>query len=563
MRSILAACSLALVGCSRDLPAPIPHGGSPEPRRGGILELATFADVRAIDPANVSDGLAPQILETLFAGLIDYDAKGEIVPDLAERWSIEDEGKTFRFVLREGARFHDGSEVTAEDVKRSVERALHPTAPNPYSSYFTNLVGYADLAAKKADTLPGVVVEGRHVVAFHLREPDATFLPLLAMPMLRPVCESGGTRYSDRWHPCGAGPFELPRGGWQRGHSLTVRRHEGHWRGGRTWLDGVRWTFHVNQSSQTFKFLRGDLDVAREFASPDLLRLQADPRWTPFGEYELDKQVIGEAMNVEMPPFDNVEIRRAVASALDRDAIRKIRAGSLRPASQLVPPGVFGFDESLEGQRFDLGAALEHMRRAGYPFDPVTKTGGWPSAVPYVVYKASVQEFIGQVVQQQLARIGIRIELEVVNYPTFIALRGRRHATAFGSGFWTQDFPDALSFLEPLFHSKSIAQEDSNNWSFYSNARFDELVDRAHRELDGTRRKQLYSQAQAILVDDAPWAFDQSFRFYTQRQPYVRGYRTHAMWSNDLTDTWIDRVRPSIALFTRPRAAFALLGEGK
>jgi ABC-type transport system substrate-binding protein len=561
MRWTLAACSLALVGCSRELPAPMTDAGTAEPHRGGILELATFADVRAVDPANVADGLSPQILETLFAGLIDYDANGAIVPDLAERWSIEDEGTTFRFVLREGARFHDGSEVTADDVKRSVERALHPTAPNPYSSYFTNLVGYGELTSKKAESLSGVVAEGRYVVSFHLREPDATFLPLLAMPMLRPVCPSGTARYSDRWHPCGAGPFKLPPSGWEHGHSLTVVRHEGYFRAARTWLDGVRWTFHVNPASQTFKFLRGDLDIIREFPSPDLLRFQADARWAPFGELESDKQVIGEAMNVEMPPFDNVEIRRAVASALDREAIRKIRAGSLRPASQLVPPGVLGFDESLSGQRFDLDRALDHMRRAGYPFDPKTKTGGWPGVVPYVVYKASVQEFIGQVVQQQLARIGIRIELKLVSYATFIALRGRRHATAFGSGFWTQDFPDAISFLEPLFHSKSIASEDSNNWSFYSNGRFDELVDRAHRELDVSRRKRLYSEAQSILVDDAPWAFNQTFRFYTERQPYVRGYRTHAMWSNDLTETWIDRARTSLALFTGPRAAVALLGE--
>lgn len=561
MRSILARLSLlALVACGRELPAPVPSAESAAPTRGGILELATYADMRAIDPANVVDGLAPQVVAAMFAGLVDFDGAGKVVPDLAESWTVDDDGTTFRFTLRPGVRFHDGDEVTAEDVKRSAERALHPSSPNPYASYLSSLVGFEAFSAKKADALEGITVQGRYVVAFHLRAPDATFLPLLAMLPLRPVCKSGGSRYSDTWRACGAGPFKLMEGGWVRGTSLLLVRHDGYFRPGLPYLDGVRWTFHQNQTTQTFKFVRGELDVFRDFLSVDLMKFQADPRWQPFGEYEPEKQIIGEAMNVEVPPFDNVEIRRAVAAALDREAIRKIRAGSLRVANQLVPAAVFGHEPSLAGQSFDLARALEHMRKAGYPYDPVTQTGGWPHPVPYVAYKAGLQEFMGQVVQQQLARIGIRLELRIVNYPTFMALRGRRRASAMGPGLWTEDFPDALSFLEPLFHSSSIAEEDSNNWSFYANPRFDDLVTRAKRELDDGRRKKLYDAAQTILVDEAPWAFSQSFRFYIQRQPYVRDFHSHPMWSADMKATFLDRVRSP--LFTE-HGVRALLGASR
>src|SRR5262249_17882534 len=125
--------AMSVAGCSTEIPAPIPAAteGSPPPRRGGVVTVASFGDIRAIDPANISDGPVPQILEALFAGLVDYDHDGKIVPDLAERWTVEDGGRTFRFFLRKGVRFHDGDEVTAEDVRRSVERALHPSAPNP------------------------------------------------------------------------------------------------------------------------------------------------------------------------------------------------------------------------------------------------------------------------------------------------------------------------------------------------------------------------------------------------------------------------------------------------
>jgi peptide/nickel transport system substrate-binding protein len=112
-----------------------------------------------------------------------------------------------------------------------------------------------------------------------------------------------------------------------------------------------------------------------------------------------------------------------------------------------------------------------------------------------------------------------------------------------------------------MFHSKAISAEDSNNWSFYSNPRFDELVDRAHEELDPTRRQTLIHDAQAILIDDAPWAFTTTFRYYTQRQPYLKDHRTHPMWQHDLRSVWLDRAAGPIgarAIFS-PNALGALL----
>jgi ABC-type transport system substrate-binding protein len=558
MRSIRAKASavglglvlgLAGAGCSPELPAPIPsaHPESATPRRGGMVTSASFGDIRALDPANMGDGLVNQILQSVFAGLVDYDLEGKIQPDLAERWATSDDGKSIRFVLREGARFHDGEEVTADDVKRSIERALHPSAPNPYSAYFGSIVGYADFTEKKAEHLEGVTVEGRYVVTIRLDQPDAAFLPLLAMHPLRPVCKSGGTRYVDTWHACGAGPFKLPPGGWDRGRQITLVRHEGYFRPGLPYLDAVRMLFHVNFNAQRFKFVSGDLDILRDFLAPDLLKFQADPRWKPYGEYEVDKQIGGIAMNTEMPPFDNVEIRRAVASALDRDKLRLIRAANLRAADRPVPPGVEGYDPNLTGQRYDYAAALEHMKRAGFPYDPVTQTGGWPHVIPYLAYAQSLDEYMAQVSQQQLAKIGIRLDIRIVNYPAYIALRGRRGEVPLGPGFWQMDYPEAGSFLEPLFTSRAINDADSNNWSFYKNRRVDELVDHAKHELDLDRRKKLYSEAQTIICDEAPWAFTHFYRFYAQWHPYLHEYRPHPIFTTDLRRSWIDRATGPVA----------------
>ncbi len=554
MRSIRARISALVVGLacggySAELPAPIPsaHPDRATPARGGMLTSSSFGDIRTLDPANIGDGIVVQVLQSMFAGLVDYDLDGTLKPDLAERWTTSEDGRSIRFVLREGARFHDGEEVTADDVKRSVERALHPSAPNAYSAYFASLTGYADFVAKKTEHLDGVTVEGRYVVTFHLDSPDAAFLPLIAMHPLRPVCRSAGTRYVDTWHACGAGPFKLLPGGWDRGRQITLVRHDGYFRPGLPYLDGVRFLFHVNLNAQRFKFLRGDVDVLRESLAPDLQKFQADPRWRPYGEYEVEKQLGGIAMNTEMPPFDNIEIRRAVSSALDRDKLRLIRAANLRAADRPVPPGVEGHDPHLRGQRYDYAAALEHMKRAGFPYDPLTQTGGWPHRIPYLVYAQSLDEYMAQVSQQQLAKIGIRLDIRIVSYPAFIALRGRRRQVPFGPGSWQQDYPEAGSFLEPLFTSKSINEEDSNNWAFYKNPRVDDLVERAKHELVPDRRRKLYSEAQEIICDEAPWAFTHFYRFYAQWHPYLHNYRPHPMWTTSARSIWIDRATGPVA----------------
>ena len=558
-------CLLFLFGCSSKLEPPIPaaHPDDPTPRRGGILTVATFGDLRSLDPAALNDGLGPLVLESILAGLVDFDRDGKMVTDLAESYRVEDEGKTIRFVLRRGVKFHDGEELTAEDVKRSTERSLSPSAPNPYSSYFSALEGYDAFHDGKTEHLEGVKIEGRYQVSYRLLRADSTFLPLLGMHLLRPVCKSAGWKYQDTWLPCGAGPFKLAPNGWDRGRQVDLVRHDGYFKPGQPYLDGVRFLFHVNQMSQRFRFMRGELDIYRDLTAPDLLALRADPRWSPFGEFETPKQIGGESMNCEIAPFDNVEVRRAVASALDRDAITMVRASNLTPCGGPIPSGMPGFDPTFVGQTYDYAAALEHMKKAGYPYDPVTKKGGWPKPIPYLVYKQGLYEFTAQVVAQQLAKIGIRIELRLVNYPTYLAVRGRRHEAAMGPGFWQNDYPDAMSFLEPLFSSKSINDGDSNDWSFWSNPRYDELIEQGRRELDPDRRKGIYREASEIVADQAPWAFTIQYRWFSQRQPYVRDWYPHPMWTHELSGTFVDRSGGPLAAgkFFSKDAFAALVGS--
>jgi ABC-type transport system substrate-binding protein len=322
---------------------------------------------------------------------------------------------------------------------------------------------------------------------------------------------------------------------------VDVVRHDAYFRPGRPYLDGVRIATSMNPMAQRFRFLQGEIDFLRDKTGPDEARFQNDPRWKALGDDEGDRQVTGEAMNVEMPPFDNVEIRRAVAAAIDRDHYRLIRPGNLAPANQPIPPAVPGHDPTIAGQRYDYAAALEHMRRAGYPYDPATGIGGYPRVVQYVVYDDGMPRFTAQILQQELAKIGIRVEIKLVSYAAFVALSHRRRQLAFAFGSWSQDYPDASDFLDVLFSTSSINEDESENQSFYSNARLDDLLKRAREELDAPTRARLYRQASELVCDEAPWAFTHYFHYWTVKQPYLRGYRPHPVEVMYMAGTWLDR----------------------
>jgi ABC-type transport system substrate-binding protein len=545
--ALVAACVL---GCSEPAAKPLAAGGGTEPTRGGELHLAAFADIKSLDPAIAGDTLTGEMVELLFAGLVDFDDRGQVVPDLAERFERSDDGLVYRFFLREGLRFHDGSPLTAADCKRTIDRALHPDTPSSFAAFYDRIVGFDDYQARKTDHLEGVTVEGERVLAVRLREPDAAFLPVFAMQALRPVCPSAGDRYDDTWQPCGAGPFKLDS--WDRGRSIRVVRFDGWREPGKPYLDALTYTYSMGTITQRFKFEQGDLDIDRELLLADTFRYQSDPAWKPLGAYDVIPSIGAEEMNVEMPPFDNVEVRRAVAAAIDREQYRMLKTSALIPLERVLVPILGGDDPAFPKQKYDYEAALEHMRRAGYPYDPKTGQGGWPKTITYPIYKQGLYEYSAQVIQQQLARIGIRIELKVVSYPTYLAMTKRRGTVALAPGGWAQDFPDPSDFFDPVFATNQINDEDSNNGSFYSNPKLDELLVRGRRELDPKVRKKIYDDADAIICDEAPWAMEYQYQYYGVHQPYVKGLRWSAVWPNYVRDVWLDKPHKTAS---RARAA--------
>jgi ABC-type transport system substrate-binding protein len=556
----LLAVAAALLGSIACRKPSSPKGRRSEnntPTHGGILRLATYSDLRTLDPAVAFDTETQPFLELLFAGLVDYDEDGKLVGDLAERWELSPDGKTYRFFIKKGVRMHDGSELTADDVKRSTERALHPTTPCPAIAFFEKLEGLEAYQAGKAESLSGVIVEGPHVVTYKLTAIDATFLAVLAMPFLRPTCKSAGTRYDDNFqtNACGAGPFMIDS--WQPGRYLRLKRHTQYFVPDHPYLDGIEMRMDVSRLTQRFTFMSGEQDaILNEFERPGALYFLTHPEWSKYVFSTTDAAVFGDFMNVEMKPFDDVRMRKAVASALNRPNLQKYFEGWAVVTGHLLPPHIPGYDPNYPfAQKYDLQKARALMAEAGYPYDPATGKGGYPETIQYYASEGESAVRYAQILQYDLAQIGIRIEVKETSFAQWQALTGRPKTTSFGSAGWNLDYPDPSDFFEPIFISRAIAEEESQNHAFYRNPHLDDLVDRAHVELDEKKRLAMYFEAEKIVCDDAPW----SFAYYPLRlelfQPWVRGYKPHPIIPKFFKETWIDAQGKS--------STSALLGPGK
>ncbi len=539
--------ALLLAGCSTKVAPPIGKVRDIPPERGGVLRAAFYTDVRTLDSAIAFDTGSSTIEELIYDMLVNYDEHGKIVPQLAERIEVSPDGKRYTFPLRHGILFQDGAELKADDVKRSIERSLHQKTPCPVPSYYDHIEGYAAYHDGKTESLSGVKVDGDYQVTITLSSPDATFLHLMALPVVAPLCKSAGKLYDRNFssQPCGAGPFKVVK--FENGQIIKMVRHEGYWQKGKPYLDGIDWYLSMQSFTQRFKFEEGDLDYIRELSDADGILYRSDPAWKDLGEWESSLTVGGSFMNTEMPPFDNRHLRRAISFAVDREEVAKPKPGNVKPYAKMVPDALIPQTPDYPHQRYDYDQALEEMRLAGYPYDPKTKQGGYPEEIPYLALLDSYAGTAAEVHQQQLAKIGVKIRIQLVGWPTLLAKTSRRKTVPLGYAGWHADFPDPSTFFEPILSTKAIQEEESQNAAFFSNKELDALLEKARRSTDEAERLRLYRRAEEIVTEEAPWLIAYEYRYYELWQPYLHGYHPHPVLSQYLRNMWLDRDQKRVA----------------
>jgi len=519
--------------------------GHSSPQSGGTLIFSAGSNIHTLDPHFAYDTLSTAACRLIYDGLLDYDYDGNMIPSLAaELPTVSDAGRAFRFKLRNGIKFHNGREITAHDISWSLHRLLSETTGSPGYPFYKSILGAPSYHRGEAERIEGIRVIDDKTIEFQLDEADQTFLNALAMPFAYPLAkehveklESAEGLDAVGRHPLGAGPFAFSR--WERGVQVELHRFEEYW-APRARADRMVFLENISPDVASARFRNGDLDVIHRPSKVNRLFMRESKAWAPYRAEVPSPSVYAIGLNCELPPFDNVHVRRAVAFAIDRSKLERLNPGEVLAASQVLPPMLAPYDPELPTrQRFDLERAKEEMRLAGFP-DGLSE--------PITLWVRGEGDVRGaQLFQQDLKEIGIEIDLKMVSFATYLKETGKPRVAQAAFTGWHQDFPDPSNFMDILFHSRSIHPVNSENRSFYRNPTLDAILDSARAEVDREKRLALYAEANAILADDAPWAFLSYAVDMFAWQPYVKGFRPHPVWLNEYRNVWLDLPRKRVS----------------
>ena len=474
-----------------------------QPTSGGSMTVTYKDDISTFDPAIGYDWQNWSMIKALFDGLMDYKpGTTELIPDLAESYTVSDDGLAYTFKLRKGVKFHNGRTMTSADVKYSIERSVNPATQSPGQGFFAAIKGFDDLAAGKAKGLSGITVPDDDTVMIELSRPDATFLQVLAINFAFVVPKEDVDKYGQDFgrNPVGTGGYKMTE--WTLGQRVVFEKNPAYFRKGIPYLDKV--TFEVGQDPTVslLRLQRGENDVLGDpIPSAQFLQVKNDPA---------NKSLIVEGgllhtgyvtMNVTKPPFDKKAVRQAVNMAINKDRVLRIVNNRGVAANQPLPPAMPGYDPNYKGYAYNPAKAKALLAKGGYP-------NGFTTEI--YVMNTDPNPRIAQAIQQDLAEIGIKAEVKSLAQSVVIAAGGDGTAPMIWSGgmAWIADYPDPSNFYGPILGCGG-AVAGGWNWAKYCNkdlearaAAADAMVDPAQAEQRIDKWRQIFVD----LMDDAPWA---------------------------------------------------------
>lgn len=499
--------------------------------RGGVFRRL-WGDPPTLDPHQVSDTTSAGIVVEIFSGLVKLGPDLNIVPDLAKSWEISEDGVVYTFKLQEDLKFSDGTPVTAADFKYSLERAAKPETESTVSElYLGDIVGMEDVIDGSATSAEGIKVIDEHTLRITIDEAKPYFLAKLTYPTAYVVKKENvesGPNWTDS--AAGTGPFALEE--YQIGERIVLARNE-HYHGRNAYLDQV--LLNLSGGVPMAMYETDEIDITG-VGLAELERVQ-DP------ESELNDELVQVppgfsvsyiGFNVSEPPFDDVNFRKALNYAVNKELIAsEVYSGLVKPAYGVVPPGFPGYNPDLEGLKYDPEQAIEHLEKSQYadaedrPRIVITipGTGGTPGLDVEVV------------ADMWRTELNVDAEIQQVEWATYLQDLNRERMQAFGGLGWEADYPDPQDFLDILFHSAS-----AGNHTLYGNPRVDGLLEEARTEQDPQKRIDLYNEAEKIIVQEAAWL---PLWFDTQGlalvKPRVKGYEFTPIIVPKLKDVYIKK----------------------
>ena len=487
-------------------------------------ELRLFGpDPLTLDPACASDAGSAEYIVEVFSGLVSFDRDLNLIADIAEEiptkenGGISSDGTVYTFNIRKGVKFHDGSrQVRAEDLKFSMERSLDPrTLSTVGTVYLSDIVGAKEFATGDADEVTGIRVVNNFTLEITIDAPKSYFLAKLSYPTAyvvdqREVGDSTCFRGAE-WtrNPNGTGPFKLEE--WELGQRIVLTPNDNTHLEPKPSLAKV--TYLLAGGSALVMYENDEIDLTGVGIN-DIERIR-DPNEPLNAEFSegpsLDTFYIG--LNTQEPPFDDPKVRQAFAMAIDKEVLAEVVLKDLVvPAKGVLPPGMPGFNEELEGIPFDPERARELLDEAGGPGSlgeiSLLSSGRGANVAPTITAVAAMWK----------ENLGVSVDLPQLQFGQFLQDLDEGTFQAFSLG-WIADYVDPQNFLDIKFHSAS-----GNNETLYSSPEVDALLEEARTEQDQARRLELYQQAEEIIVQDTAWIPLFHGKSNALTKPYVQDY---------------------------------------
>lgn len=457
----------------------------------GRLRLAG-SDPVTMDPHIAGDSGSAEYIVEIFSGLLTISPELNIELDLAESFEVSQDGLVYTFTLRDNIFFHQGRRVTAEDVKWSMERAASRELASPTAlAYLGDIIGVRERFYEGAESIPGIVVIDDRTIQFTIDEPKPYFLAKLTYPTAfvvdRQQVDSNPRGWTRR--PNGTGPYRLQE--WRLGQRIVLQANP-RFHLGEPPVPEV--LYELAGGSTLTRFENGELDVA--FISVNDIDRARDPESNIGPLYQVFPQftISYLAFNTNVPPFDDVNVRRALGHSINRALIAEVTFNNmLATATGILMPQLPGYTPGDKTLEFDPDEARRLLAASKYaenlPEIIITEVGGGAEG------RIDTQAFI----QQWREELGIEVRIQQTDFATFLADQDAGRLQMFNAG-WIMDYPDPEDILDLKFHTES-ALNDVN----YSNADVDAILEEARIEQDPGRRLDLYQQAEVLIIEDAAW----------------------------------------------------------
>jgi peptide/nickel transport system substrate-binding protein len=487
-------------------------GGSATAQPAGTLVVGLVAEPVNLDPAQVTDFNSNRVGRRIVEPLVTFaEETTQIVPGLAESWTVSPDGLQYTFKLRKGVKFHDGTPFNAAAAKFSIERQINPEHP-------ANKLGKYPFANYFFGNVKAIEAMDENTVRFVLKEPRASFLVVMAAAAASMVSPTAATKAGVDFAlaPVGTGPFRY--GSWARGQSVVLEKFPDYWKGA-VKFDRVVYRPIVEDQARLTELLTGTIDLIVGVPPDFVTQLEGSPKANLLKQVGAHVWYLG--INNTKKPLDDKRVRQALNYAVNKDAIVKdVLKGTGAVSRGPVLPGTWGADPNLPAYAYDPAKAKKLLAEAGYP-------NGFSTTMWVPESGSGMQSPVAMavVMQSNLRAVGVNVTLQTMEWGAYIAKLRTKEQDLFALS-WAAGSEDPDMVMYPLFHSSQWTPNGPNR-AMYKNEKFDTLLAEARHVTDQAKRAALYREAQRILVEDAPWVFVDHEIQIAATSKRVQGFKLH------------------------------------